>query len=159
MVDRELRHPWKPISVGDAIDCTCSRCKDETIHRVVAMAAGKIHLVICTRCGSQHRYRPSLADITRKVPLPSKRQARVLKKIAATKVSQSEEALAEWQNFMGLAGQVEPMPYNQGVSYCENQALAHPTFGIGFVRKVINAAKMEVVFKGQVKILAMNRRQ
>jgi hypothetical protein len=145
--------------VGDEIDCACSRCKDETIHRVVAMAAGKIHLVICSRCGSQHRYRPSLADLTKKVPLPSERQARVLKKIASTKASQHEETLQEWQNFMDSAGEVEPLPYDQGISYCENQAVAHPTFGTGFVRKVIDATKMEVVFEGQVKILAMNRRR
>ena len=51
--------------MGDETDSICPRCDDETIHRVVAMKEKKIHLVICSRCNSQHRYRPSLATMTR----------------------------------------------------------------------------------------------
>ncbi|MFP3869720.1 MAG: hypothetical protein ACLFVT_02410 [Syntrophobacteria bacterium] len=153
MVDKVKRHPWKSISVGDEIDSHCTRCREETIHRVVAMVEGKVHLVICTRCGGQHRYRPSPSARSKRVPLPSERQARLLKKIAAAE----QKPLQEWQNLRDLAGQPEPLAYDQSASYCEEQAIAHPVFGLGFVRRLIGAFKVEVVFQYEVKILAMNR--
>jgi hypothetical protein len=93
----------------------------------------------------------------KKVPLPSERQARVLKKIASAQTTHPRETQEEWRRLKELASEAEPIPYNLNVSYQENQALAHPTFGLGFVRKVIDAAKIEVVFEHEVKILAMNR--
>ena len=143
--------------MGDETDSICPRCKEETIHRVVAMKEKKIHLVICTRCNSQHRYRPSLATITRKVPLPSERQAKVLKKVESARTFRPQVSLKEWQALKEVAGEVEPLPYDPGASYSEKQAVAHPTFGLGFVGKVIDTSKIEVVFEHQVKILVMNR--
>ena len=143
--------------MGDETDSICPRCKEETIHRVVAMMAGKVHMVICTRCNGQHRYRPSLSAMRKKVPLPSERQARVLKKIASAKASPHRKTLEEWRRLREQVGEVEPLAYDLSVSYQENQPIAHPSFGLGFVRAVIDASKMEVVFEYEVKILAMNR--
>ena len=157
MVDRLKGHPWKTASVGDETDSICPRCDDETIHRVVAMKEKKIHLVLCRRCNSQHRYRPSLAAITRKVPLPSERQARVLKKVESARTARPQVSLKEWQTLNEVASEMEPLPYDPTASYSEKQIVAHPTFGLGFVRKVIDKAKIEVVFEYEVKVLAMNR--
>ena len=143
--------------MGDETDSICPRCKEETIHRVVAMLEGKVHLVICTRCKSQHKYRPSLATMTRKVPLPSVRQAKVLKKVESARTSHPQVSLKEWQALKEVAGEMEPLPYDPGGSYSEKQIVSHPTFGLGFVRKVIDASKVEVVFEREVKILVMNR--
>jgi hypothetical protein len=121
------------------------------------MVEEKIHLVICTRCNSQHRYRPSLAAMKKKTRLPSKRQARVLKKLEKSKTPQPKEPRRDWQNFRETYPEVKPSDYNPSEEYGENQAVDHPTFGLGFVRKVINASKVEVVFEREVKILVMNR--
>ena len=156
MVDRLKGHPWKTASVGDETDSICPRCDDETIHRVVAMKEKKIHLVICSRCNSQHRYRPSLTTITRKVPLPSERQARVLKKVEADRTSRARVSLKKWQALKDVAGEMEPLPYDPTASYSEKQIVSHPTFGLGFVRKVVDKSKIEVVFEYEVKTLVMN---
>jgi hypothetical protein len=124
---------------------------------VVAMVERKIHLVICTRCNSQHRYRPSLAAMRKKTPLPSERQARVLKKLEESKTPQPKEPLRDWQNLREISAELKPLDYDPTEEYRENQAVAHPTFGLGFVRKVIDASKVEVVFEREVKILVMNR--
>ena len=157
MVDRLKGHPWKTASVGDETDSICPRCDDETIHRVVAMKQKKIHLVLCRRCNSQHRYRPSLATITRKVPLPSERQAKILKKVESARSSRPQVSLKEWRALQEMAGEMEPLTYNPTASYSVKQIVAHPTFGLGFVRKVIDKSKIEVVFEYEVKVLAMNR--
>ena len=121
------------------------------------MVEGKVHLVICTRCNSQHRYRPSLAAMRKKTPLPSERQARILKKIEEAKDPPAKEPLRAWQNLKEIAGELNPLDYDPSQAYDENQVLSHPTFGLGFVRKVIDASKVEVVFEREVKILVMNR--
>ena len=143
--------------MGDETDSICPRCKEETIHRVVAKMEGKVHLVICTRCNSQHRYRPSLSAIRKKVPLPSERQARVLKKVASALAPHDQGTPKEWRRLKELAGEVEPLPYDSSASYKEQQVVAHPTFGLGFVRAVIDASKIEVVFEHEIKVLVMNR--
>jgi hypothetical protein len=117
----------------------------------------KIHLVICRRCNSQHRYRPSLATITKKVPLPSERQAKVLKKVESVRTSRPQASLNEWQALKEIAGEMEPLPYDPTASYSEKQIVSHRIFGLGFVRKVIDKSKIEVVFEYEVKVLAMNR--
>ncbi len=143
--------------MGDETDSICRHCQEETIHRVVAMMEGEIHLVICTRCNRQHRYRPSLSAMRKKVPLPSERQARVLKKIASAQASRRQESQEEWRRLKEVIGAAEPLPYDLSFSYEENQAVAHPTFGLGFVRSVIDASKIEVIFEYETKVLAMNR--
>lgn len=124
---------------------------------MVAMVEGKIHLVLCTRCNSQHRYRPSLAAMKKKTPLPSERQARVLKKVEKSKTLQAKGPLRDWQHFKEISPELNPLDYDPSEAYKENQAVAHPVFGLGFVRKVIDASKVEVVFEDEVKILVMNR--
>jgi hypothetical protein len=68
-------------------------------------------------------------------------------------------SLKEWQALKEVAGEMEPLPYDPTASYHEKQIVAHPTFGLGFVRKVIDASKMEVVFEREIKILIMNRKK
>jgi hypothetical protein len=145
---------WKSPSVGDEIDSRCSRCKEETIHRVVAMMAGSVHLVICTRCNSQHRHRPSLTGAKR-VNLPTERQAKVLLKYREMKAPKPEAPLPEWQALKTSAGDAQPLAYDQKQAYFPGQAIHHPLFGLGFVRKLAGPNKIEVVFAYQVKVLIM----
>ena len=147
---------WKSPSVGDEIDSRCPRCKEETIHRVVAMMTGSVHLVICTRCNSQHRHRESLRG-TKKVAWPTERQAKVLLKYRASKEPKSQALLQEWQAMKESAAETEAVVYDQRRTYEQGQALQHPSFGLGFVRRLTGPHKMEVVFADQVKVLAMGR--
>ena len=124
---------------------------------MVAMVEGKIHLVLCTRCHRQHRYRPSLAAMRKKTSLPSKRQARLIKKLEKSKTPQPQAPLGDWQKLQEISAELKPADYDPGEKYRANQALVHQTFGLGFVRRVVSASKIEVVFEHEVKILVMNR--
>jgi len=147
---------WKSPAVGDEIDSRCPRCKEETIHRVVAMMTGSVHLVICTRCNRQHRHRESLRG-AKKVAWPTERQAKVLLKYQAAKKPKSQALLQEWQAMKGRVEEAEPAAYDQGRAYVQGQALEHPVFGLGFVRRLTGPNRMEVVFADQVKVLVMDR--
>jgi hypothetical protein len=52
---------------------------------------------------------------------------------------------------------MEPAAYDQRQAYAQGQAVHHPVFGLGFVRKLAGPNKMEVVFADQVKVLVMDR--
>jgi hypothetical protein len=93
----------------------------------------------------------------KKTPLPSERQARVLKKLEESKTPQPHEPLRDWQNFREILAEVKPLAYDPSEEYRENQAVDHPIFGLGFVRRVIDASKVEIVFEREVKVLVMNR--
>ena len=147
---------WKSPSVGDEIDSRCPRCKEETIHRVVAMMTGSVHLVLCTRCNSQHRHRGSLRG-SKKVAWPTERQAKVLLKYRAAKEPTSQALLQQWQAMKESAGETEPVAYDQRQAYTQGQAVQHSVFGLGFVRKLTGPNKMEVVFADQVKVLVTDR--
>jgi len=95
--------------------------------------------------------------MTRKVPLPSERQAKVLKKVESARTPRRQVSLKEWQALKEVAGEMELLPYDPTASYSEKQIVSHSTFGLGFVRKEIDKSKIEVVFEYEVKILAMNR--
>ena len=90
-------------------------------------------------------------------PLPSKRQARLLRKLEETKTPQPQAPLIDWQRLREISPEMKPLDYDPSEEYRENQAVAHPIFGLGFVRRVVDASKIEVVFEREVKILVMNR--
>ena len=157
MGNYSMNHKPKVISAGDEIDSKCTRCKEETIHRVVAMVAGEVHLVICTRCWGQHRYRPSHKDKVKRVPQITKRQNKGNGKAKKIQISPPMNGLQEWQILRSDAGNLRPLPYDQYASYQVSQAIDHSIFGLGFVRKVIASTKMEVIFQREIKLLVMNR--
>ena len=51
----------------------------------------------------------------------------------------------------------EQEPTSPRTKFEVDQVLAHPTFGDGVVEKNIDGNKIEVIFKGQIKILVHNR--
>jgi hypothetical protein len=93
----------------------------------------------------------------KKTSLPSRGQARLIKKLERSKNPLPQKPLDHWQKLRETSAEVKPLDYDPGEKYREEQAITHPTFGLGFVSKVIDASKIEVVFERQVKILVMNR--
>jgi hypothetical protein len=93
----------------------------------------------------------------KKTPLPSKRQARLIKKLEKTRTPRPQTPLRDWQELREILAEEDPSDYNPCENYTEKQVLAHPSFGLGFVRRVVDDSKIEVVFEHEVKILVMNR--
>jgi hypothetical protein len=153
----KMHYQKKTTSVCDEIDSICTRCKEETIHRVVAMMEGTPHLVICTRCWGQHRYRPLAGAKAKRKSGSTRLQAKGRVNAKMVRSSQPKDLLQEWKNHMENAGNFQPESYDQSASYKVGQGLEHPIYGLGFVRKVIGGIKMEVIFQREIKILVMNR--
>jgi hypothetical protein len=68
----------------------------------------------------------------------------------------SQDHQQQWQTLKDKAGELKSLPYKMSTSYQEDQAIEHPKFGLGFVRKVIDNNKIEIIFQHDIKVLAMS---
>ena len=138
------------LKAGAEIDAYCTKCRLTTNHRIVAMAEGVVKRVICLTCDGQHNFRlpPGL-----KKPKAT-RARRVLKGEKRVK-NDPGQAFEHWVKLKStLAG--EPRHYIMAEAYHAGDAINHSKFGLGFVNKVLNDKKMDVMFEKDIKTLAMN---
>jgi len=130
--------------VGGEIDATCTRCRMELAHTILALVVSKVARVRCNTCGSDHVYRgtqrPSRSAAAQKRAAAEKTPKTVVgfdAQLAALDVSKAED-------------------YRPDHSYAVDQVLRHPTFGLGIVRSV-RQDKMDVAFKAAERTLVQGR--
>jgi len=131
--------------VGGEVDATCTRCRMELAHTILAMVGQKIARVRCNTCGSDHVYRgtqsTSRSAAARTRAAPAEKVPRTLinfeAQLAALDVSKAQD-------------------YHPDQSYAVDQVVRHPTFGLGIVRAV-RQDKMDVAFKAAERTLVQGR--
>jgi hypothetical protein len=138
------------LRAGAEIDAYCTKCRLVTNHRIVAMAEGVVKRVICLTCDGQHNFRsPPGAKKTK-----SSRARRVMKGEKRVR-NDPGQAFEHWVKLKStLPG--EARSYIMAEAYRNGEAISHATFGLGFVNKILNDKKMEVMFEKDIKTLAMN---
>ncbi|MBF0528639.1 MAG: hypothetical protein HQK55_05090 [Deltaproteobacteria bacterium] len=142
------------IHPSSEIDGYCTKCKLVTNHRVVAMLDGVIKRVICLTCDSQHNFRPP-PGAKKTVTSSPKRVTKDNRRVPAPEGG--PPILSRWLELKTAFGeQTEPRPYRMSEAYKEGETLTHSKFGLGFVVKILNQQKMEVIFEREVKTMAMN---
>jgi hypothetical protein len=129
---------------GMDIQAQCGRCGTETGHRVLAMTDGVPEKLICSACGSAHRFRAE-------GPAAAPRSARP--SAPKTPKGRSAPSASHFQTLMvqESAGAVAK-PYGQGVQWAEGMWLDHPAFGLGKVQRRFGQ-KIDVLFQGGAKTL------
>jgi hypothetical protein len=131
--------------VGGEVDATCTRCRMELGHTILAMVGQKIARVHCNTCGSDHVYRgtqrSSRAAASRTRTATAEKPQRTVvgfdAQLAALDVSKAQD-------------------YHPDHTYAVDQVLRHPTFGLGIVRAV-RQDKMDVAFKAAERTLVQGR--
>jgi hypothetical protein len=123
----------------------CGRCGTETEHRVLAMTDGVPEKLICSACGSVHKFRaegPTVAVSRSARPSAPK-----------TPKGRSAPSASHFQALMvqERAG-AGAKPYGQGVQWAGGMWLDHPTFGLGRVQRRFGQ-KIDVLFQGGAKTL------
>jgi hypothetical protein len=122
----------------------CGRCGAETGHRVLAMTDGIPEKLICSVCGSVHKFR---AETPAAPPRPARPGAPGPPKgRSATSASHFNAIMVQER-----AGAVAK-PYGKGVPWAEGMWLDHPTFGLGKVQRRFGQ-KINVLFQTGVKTL------
>jgi hypothetical protein len=125
-------------AVAKTVYHQCKKCALETAHTVLAHKSATSASIQCTTCKSKKTL--SLA-------------AEKKKATAGTKVRKTKnDAPAVWEKLNAKIGSEDAVPYTMAGEYKLEQAINHPTFGIGYITNV-SGSRIEVAFLDSTKIL------
>ncbi|MEW6488881.1 MAG: hypothetical protein AB1578_13325 [Thermodesulfobacteriota bacterium] len=139
-------------SVGEPIASRCTKCRRETRHVIVSVVGDAAARVECTVCEGVHNYRSPLPKAAAPRPAasagPRPSRPRAARSAAASAVEQ------EWELRVGGKDPAGAVSYpTAGGRLRSGDLLAHATFGLGVVRKIIPPNKIEVLFRAGIKRL------
>jgi len=157
----------KPIKPGTEVDSYCTKCRMDLLHRIIAVHNGRIMRVECRTCGGHHNYRRPKSALS---------EPRTLAARASTSSSSSGErprpgssapsprrtaaAEAERLREAGWQKAVLGQPISSFKAYRASQTFSlgdlilHGKFGDGYIVRVIDRQKVEVMFKDGPRMLA-----
>jgi len=153
--------PTKSLKPGSEVDAWCTKCRMDLLHRIIAMQGPKIIRVECRTCGGHHNYRQPksgpAASAANRAPAASKGAARsphapATRRTAAAEAEREREAT--WQkNVLG-----QPISsfraYRASQTFSSGDLIRHGKFGDGYIVRVIDRQKVEVMFKDGPRTLA-----
>jgi hypothetical protein len=150
----------KALRVAGEVDSWCTKCRLILNHRIVSMKSGKAHQVECLTCRSQHLWRPNApgdkpaasADGGR--PRAAGSGGRASTASHAPRSTRAPRHTEQWEKAIAGRGVSEFKTYNVGASFSEGDLLRHKKFGDGVVTRVIDAHKVEVLFRDEPRTLA-----
>jgi hypothetical protein len=145
---------------GGEIDAYCTKCRLDLGHRIVAMVGDQVKQVECLTCRGTHRYvRPKSereAEERRRAMVGSAPRAASEPKVPReTAAARSErENRNAWEK--SIAGQPTNAfrAYRIFESYAAGDLVRHSKFGDGVIARVIDRAKVEVLFQDGPRTLA-----
>jgi len=151
----------KPLRVAGEVDSWCTRCRLLLNHRIVSMKSGKAYQVECLTCRSQHLWRvgspgdkPTAGGSPARPRSPAASGARASSARAQAAVRQEQR----WEQATLGRGVLDFKTYDVGGTFLEGELLRHKKFGDGVVTRVIDAHKVEVLFRDEPRTLAQGLR-
>ena len=151
----------KAVKVAGEIDSYCTKCEMVLNHRIVSMKEGKPHFVVCLTCktNDQRRYRANAPG--ERAAAGAKAAGGAAGTTRASRVSAPKRAEQArigreqtWEKAISGHGVHEFKSYAVSGVFNEGDLLRHKKFGDGVVTRVIDAHKVEVLFKEEPKTLA-----
>ncbi|MCA1664255.1 MAG: hypothetical protein LC659_08305 [Myxococcales bacterium] len=138
------------LKVGGELDAWCTSCRLMKWHTIVALVGGKPAKVECQGCHKQHQFRaqpPGAGEKPEKAPRAKR----------ATRTATPALPAVDFETL--LAGREgEAKAYSPNDSYALNDAVRHPTFGVGVITGTPAPQKIEISFRdGSKKILLHDR--
>lgn len=124
------------LKVGGEVDSFCSKCELVLAHTIHAMVGPRPVKVECNTCHAVHAFRQPEGAARKKAPRPRADRAAV-----------GFDELVRGKN-VALA-----VRYTPRTTYALDQLIDHPVFGLGFVTDVKDGGKVQVTFRGDVKVL------
>lgn len=150
----------KLLRVAGEVDSFCTKCRLVLNHRIVSMKNGKAYQVECLTCRAQHLWRAhapgekpeSSSASSVSSPRSSGRPSSIAPK--APRVTAAMRHEQSWEKAILGRGVNEFKPYNVGATFEPGDLVRHKKFGDGVVTRVIDAHKVEVLFRDEAKTLA-----
>jgi hypothetical protein len=148
----------KSLTAGAEIDAWCTKCRMDLMHRIVAMVQQAPKRVICLTCNSEHNYRAPRTETTASGVAVRARNTGPRPSSAAVRVTQ--KAKAEKERADGWASKTLGQTVDAFTRYAmdkhfrEGELVLHSKFGEGYVEKVLEGAKISIMFRDGAKVLA-----
>lgn len=148
----------KPLQTGGEVDSWCTKCRLVLNHRIVAMVGPTPKRVECSTCGSHHNFRARAPGekVAREPGAPRTARTSVgpkaLREEAAAQAERDRTHL--WEKSVAGKGMSDFRNYRINERWNEGELMRHSKFGDGVITKVLDAAKIEVLFKDGPKTLA-----
>ncbi len=144
-------------SVGENIDAYCLKCKLLLVHVILFKVNGAVSRVKCKTCGAEHKYRGAAKPVKKsEVSKPLARKTVATKKAVTSKLSDGQIALQWDLKSRNRQPDAPILNYSIKETYKVNDVISHPTFGVGFVERILSDKGMSVLFNDSVKQLGMN---
>ena len=126
------------LSTGDPVLARCTKCKKNTDHLVVSMAAVEPEKVQCSVCERKHKFR---------LPIEAKKPA--VKRVPA----HIETEQKEWQALCQNVDNKKVSDYSMTASFKPRTVISHPVFGLGLVQRASGSQKVEILFESGKKTM------
>lgn len=140
--------------ISKDIDAFCTKCKMLLNHVVVSELNGSVSKVQCRTCGSVHKYRSGDKKAATAKREPTTRTARAKSSMDS---KASAEIQARWQKKKdAMPADPDIIDYRIGGDYRASDVVRHPTFGLGFVERVLSKDRVEILFQTGFKLMVMN---
>lgn len=145
---------------GGEIDAYCTKCRLDLNHRIVAMVGDNVKQVECLTCRGTHLYRRPMSDRTRAAASGSKAAGRAAGPRTTKAARETAAALKEremvgrWEKSIAGRPPADFRAYRATDAYREGELVRHSKFGDGVIERVIDRAKVEVLFQDGRKVLA-----
>lgn len=130
-------------AVAQNIFISCKKCESDRYHKVLAHTSETSAKVQCEVCGSKKTYK-----------LPKPKIAKPPSKARKSKVIKNDSP--GWETLKSEIGVGNIQNYKMSISFKNQSAIQHPSFGVGFIVQS-TPQKIEVVFEDGVRQLVHNR--
>jgi hypothetical protein len=153
----------KAIKPGTEVDSWCTKCRMDLLHRIIAVHNGRIIRVECRTCGGHHNYRrPKSASAEPKVMAARATSTDKPRSSPSASPRRAAAAEAERQRESGWQKAVLGQPitsfkaYRASQTFVLGELIRHGKFGDGYIVRVIDRQKVEVMFKDGPRMLAQS---
>jgi hypothetical protein len=151
----------KTLKPGSEVDAWCTKCRMDLLHRIIAMEGPKIARVECRTCGGHHNYRrpkSAPAPVTRTERTPSKTGAPRAPAAMSPRKAAAHEAERQRESTWEKAVLGKPVTsfraYRATQTFASGDLIRHGKFGDGYIVRIIDRQKVEVMFKDGPRTLA-----
>lgn len=151
----------KPLRAGGEVDSWCTKCKLVLNHRVIAMVQGTPVRVECSTCMSHHNFRgrapgdkasSSTATSARASSSPAGPRST---RSSVTKAQQAAlDRERSWEKAIAGKAVSDFKNYRVDQTFAEGDLIRHKKFGDGVVTRILDARKVEILFKDEPRTLA-----
>jgi hypothetical protein len=147
----------KPLHAGGEVDSYCTKCRLVLNHRIIAMVGPKPRKVECSTCGSHHLFRATPPGVKPErdgagAGRSEPRAPRVSHVTRAEAARQDREKT--WEKATFGKAVTDFRRYTVTATFREGELVRHSKFGDGFVTRIVDASKVEVMFKDETRMLA-----